>query len=70
VDTGRISDATTKLSMSLDAAVNNGWINNEEAGAVFRHTLGQLGVDLEKVDEATGQREESPSLAAALASIA
>jgi len=56
VDTARISDALVKLSAALDGGVMAGHISDDEAGIAFRYVLGQLGVDLRTVDEATGNR--------------
>ena len=54
--TDRIASATVSLSSSLGEAQTQGWISQDEAGAIFRYSVGQLGIDLERVDEDTGDR--------------
>ena len=55
-DSSRVANALAQMSISLDTATSHAWVTDAEAGAVFRHTIGQLGIDLEAVDESTGER--------------
>lgn len=59
VDTDRIADALSKLTLSLGDATMQGWLGAEEAGVVYRYVLGQLGLNLDNVVEATGERPKA-----------
>jgi len=62
--TDRIATATQSLAFSLASAEESGWITNGEAGSIFRHAVAQIGIDLEAVDEGTGEREDAQQAAA------
>ena len=60
-DIATITESLVNLASALESAVSNKWIKNNQAGAVYRSSLQQLGLTIDDIMEETDGQEEEVS---------